>query len=87
MKLRKFIRTKRLEDIRQLGNGDRVVDFKFGSGDSASHIILELYSLGNIVLTNHLYEVQALLRSHEFESEGVAVKVTPPIRDTNLHYF
>jgi predicted ribosome quality control (RQC) complex YloA/Tae2 family protein len=32
MKLRKHIRSKRLEDVRQISM-DRVVDFKFGSGE------------------------------------------------------
>ena len=73
MKLRRYIRTKRLEDVRQLG-ADRVVDFKFGSGESVSHIILELYAGGNIILTDNNFEIQALLRSHEFE-EDVAIKV------------
>jgi predicted ribosome quality control (RQC) complex YloA/Tae2 family protein len=43
MKLRKHLRTKRLENVRQIGT-DRIVDFKFGSGESENHIILELYS-------------------------------------------
>jgi predicted ribosome quality control (RQC) complex YloA/Tae2 family protein len=73
MKLRKYIRTKRLEDVRQLGV-DRVVDFKFGSGDAVNHIILELYANGNIVLTDGNYEVLALLRSHQFEDD-VKLKV------------
>eukprot|EP00428_Durinskia_dybowskii_P082266 CAMPEP_0170439762 /NCGR_PEP_ID=MMETSP0117_2-20130122/45962_1 /TAXON_ID=400756 /ORGANISM="Durinskia baltica, Strain CSIRO CS-38" /LENGTH=1526 /DNA_ID=CAMNT_0010700115 /DNA_START=162 /DNA_END=4743 /DNA_ORIENTATION=+ len=73
MKLRKFIRTKRLEDVRQIGI-DRVVDFKFGSGDAVNHLILELYANGNIVLTDGNYEVIALLRSHQFEDD-VTLKV------------
>eukprot|EP01032_Pedospumella_encystans_P002860 gene2860-3363_t len=73
MKLRKFVRTKRLEDVRQIGI-DRVVDFKFGSGDSVNHIILEMYANGNIVLTDGNYEVIALLRSHQFEDD-VSLKV------------
>eukprot|EP01038_Epipyxis_sp_PR26KG_P009740 gene9740-13106_t len=68
MKIRKFVRTKRLEDIKQLGD-DRVIDFKFGSGDAVCHIILELYSNGNIVLTDGNYEVISLLRSHQFEDD------------------
>lgn len=68
MKLRKFLRTKRLDDIRQLGN-DRVVDFRFGSGDSINHILLELYANGNLILTDGNYEILALLRSHQFENE------------------
>ena len=42
MKLRKNMRTKRLEEVKQLSN-DRVVDLRFGSGDASVHIILELY--------------------------------------------
>ena len=73
MKLRRHIRTRRLEDVKQLC-GDRIVDFKFGSGDSVYHIILELYANGNIVLADGNYEILALLRSHQFE-EDVAIKV------------
>ncbi|KAA6417988.1 MAG: nuclear export mediator factor NEMF-like isoform X1, partial [Trebouxia sp. A1-2] len=43
LKLRKHLRTRRLEDIKQLGV-DRIVDFQFGSGDARYHLILELYS-------------------------------------------
>lgn len=73
MKLRKYIRTKRLEDVHQL-SGDRVVDFKFGTGESCNHIILEMYANGNIVLTDCNYEVLALLRSHQFDAD-VSLKV------------
>jgi hypothetical protein len=65
MKLRRYLRTKRVEDVRQVGV-DRVVDFKFGSGEDSYHIILELYVKGNIVLTDYNYTVIALLRSHVF---------------------
>jgi predicted ribosome quality control (RQC) complex YloA/Tae2 family protein len=85
MKLRKHIRTKRLEGINQLGY-DRVVDFKFGSGEAVNHILLELYSGGNVVLTDANYEVIALLRSHQF-SEDVVLKVGeiyPVASATNL---
>eukprot|EP01031_Cornospumella_fuschlensis_P052744 gene52744-64448_t len=68
MILRKYLRTKRLEKVDQLAM-DRVVDFKFGSGENANHIILELYSSGNLVLTDSNYEVLALLRSHQFADE------------------
>lgn len=43
LKLRKHIRTKRLENVQQLGV-DRIVDFVFGSGDARHHLILEMYS-------------------------------------------
>jgi predicted ribosome quality control (RQC) complex YloA/Tae2 family protein len=95
MKLRRAVRGKRLENVRQLGD-DRVVNFKFGSGNSDTiyttnntittitvpniiihtyihtyvhtyilltsgdfvhHVILELYSNGNIILTDGNYEV------------------------------
>jgi len=71
MKLRKYLRTKRLESVAQLGT-DRVVDFKFGSGESANHIILELYASGNIVLTDMNYMIIAVVRSHDFGDESEA---------------
>ena len=43
LKLRKHMRTRRLEDVRQLGV-DRIVDFVFGSGEATYHLILEMYS-------------------------------------------
>lgn len=42
MKLRKHIRGRRLENIRQLGM-DRAVDMQFGSNEAAYHLIVELY--------------------------------------------
>jgi len=79
MKLRKHIRAKRLEDVAQLGV-DRVVDFRFGSGDNCNHIILEMYAGGNIILTDDKYEILALLRTHKFEENvATAVKELYPI--------
>ncbi|CAM9629464.1 unnamed protein product, partial [Ectocarpus sp. 8 AP-2014] len=69
MKLRKHIRTQRLEDVRQMGM-DRVVDFKFGSGKASNHVILELYASGNIILTDSKYEILDLLRTHIYEGQG-----------------
>ncbi|CAM9999548.1 unnamed protein product, partial [Hapterophycus canaliculatus] len=69
MKLRKHIRTQRLEDVRQVGM-DRVVDFKFGSGKASNHVILELYASGNIILTDSKYEILDLLRTHTYEGQG-----------------
>lgn len=68
MKLRKHLRNLRLESIRQLGNLERVVDFRFGSGEFSHHLILELYGMGNIILTNDKYVILALLRVHEYTS-------------------
>jgi len=72
MKLRKHLRGKGLEDVRQLGT-DRVVAFRFGQGDGASNLILELYASGNIILTDHTFLILALLRTHEYaEGTGAA---------------
>ena len=43
LKLRKHLRTRRLDDVRQLGV-DRLVDFSFGSGPNCHHLLLELYA-------------------------------------------
>ncbi|KAJ4807693.1 Nuclear export mediator factor NEMF [Rhynchospora pubera] len=72
LKLRKHVRSKRLEDVRQLGY-DRIVLFQFGLGDAAHYIILELYSQGNILLTDSLFTVLTLLRSHRDDNKGLAI--------------
>ncbi|RVW71611.1 E3 ubiquitin-protein ligase UPL6 [Vitis vinifera] len=72
LKLRKHIRTRRLEDVRQLGY-DRVVLFQFGLGANAHYVILELYAQGNILLTDSEFMVMTLLRSHRDDDKGVAI--------------
>ena len=68
LKLRKHIRTRRLESIRQLGV-DRIVQLAFGT----CNVILELYAGGNVILADSKsYEVLTLLRSHRDDSKGVA---------------
>lgn len=72
LKLRKHIRTRRLEDVRQLGY-DRIVLFQFGLGANAHYVILELYAQGNILLTDSDFMVMTLLRSHRDDDKGVAI--------------
>ncbi|PON64888.1 Zinc finger, CCHC-type [Parasponia andersonii] len=72
LKLRKHIRTRRLEDVRQLGY-DRIVLFQFGLGANAYYVILELYAQGNIILTDCDFTVMTLLRSHRDDDKGVAI--------------
>lgn len=72
LKLRKHIRTRRLEDVRQLGY-DRIILFQFGLGTNAHYIILELYAQGNILLTDSEFTVMTLLRSHRDDDKGVAI--------------
>ncbi|XP_031252959.1 nuclear export mediator factor NEMF [Pistacia vera] len=72
LKLRKHIRTRRLEDVRQLGY-DRIILFQFGLGANAHYIILELYAQGNILLTDSEFTVLTLLRSHRDDDKGVAI--------------
>ena len=43
LKLRKHLRTRRLDDVRQLGT-DRLVDLSFCSGPNCHHLLLELYA-------------------------------------------
>ncbi|XAR49723.1 hypothetical protein NMG60_11033005 [Bertholletia excelsa] len=72
LKLRKHIRTRRLEDVRQLGY-DRIIVFQFGLGDNAYYIVLELYAQGNILLTDSEFMVMTLLRSHRDDDKGFAI--------------
>ncbi|ELU02895.1 hypothetical protein CAPTEDRAFT_151175 [Capitella teleta] len=74
MKLRKHLRGRRLESVQQLG-ADRVVDMQFGSNEAAYHIVLELYDRGNLVLTDHEYNILNLLRVRTDESQDVKLAV------------
>ena len=71
LKLRKHIRTRRLEAIQQLGV-DRIVQLTFGTGDKTFHLLLEFYAQGNVILTDGKYEVLSLLRSHRDDAKGTA---------------
>ena len=78
MKLRKHLRTKKLDKIEQLGI-DRVIDLTFGKGEASYHILVELYASGNVILTDHEYTILSLLRSHKFEDEtSISVKSKYP---------
>ena len=57
-----------------------MVDFVFGKEEAAAHVILELYAGGNIILTDHRYEILALLRTHSYDTAvTVAVKQLYPV--------
>ncbi|KAG8228129.1 hypothetical protein J437_LFUL000131, partial [Ladona fulva] len=79
MKMRKHLRNKRLESIKQLGI-DRVVDLQFGTGEAEYHVILELYDKGNVLLTDGSLTILYVLRPHtEGEEIRFAVKEKYPI--------
>ncbi|KAG8243182.1 hypothetical protein J6590_050293 [Homalodisca vitripennis] len=71
MKMRKHLKNKRLEVLRQLGM-DRIVDMQFGTGEAAYHVILELYDRGNIILTDYELTILNVLRPHV---EGDKIKL------------
>eukprot|EP01135_Chromosphaera_perkinsii_P006471 Nk52_evm1s514 gene=Nk52_evmTU1s514 len=78
VKLRKHLRTRRVERIEQLGS-DRILDMQFGSGEAAYHVILELYSKGNICLTDCNYTILNILRARTHDdSVRFAVNETYP---------
>ncbi|KAG6441996.1 nuclear export mediator factor NEMF homolog [Manduca sexta] len=86
MKLRKHLKNKRLEKLQQIGV-DRIVDFQFGSGEMAYHVILELYDRGNIVLTDHEWTILNVLRPHvEGDKVRFAVKEKYPLDRAKTSY-
>lgn len=75
LKLRKHLKNKRIEYIKQVGI-DRVVDIQFGINEAAYHIIIELYDRGNVIITDHQYVILNLLRSRKpGENDDVKVMV------------
>ena len=73
-KLRRAVRTKRITAIEQLGI-DRAIDFTLGSPPVESHVIVEFYSKGNVIVTDSDYIIQAVLRVYKDEAKGVVVAV------------
>jgi predicted ribosome quality control (RQC) complex YloA/Tae2 family protein len=78
LKLRKHVRSWRLEEVQQIGT-DRVVDLRFGNGEQAHHFVLELYGHGNFFLTDAKYTILMLLRSSKSEDVRLAVRETYPV--------
>lgn len=62
-RLRKFLRTRRIESIYQ-AEMDRLVIITIGSGENTFHLILELYAAGNIILTDSNYKIILITRSY-----------------------
>ena len=63
-KLRKYLKNKRLNSIRQLG-GDRRICLVFGEGEYAFNLVVEFYAQGNIILTDNKFKVVCFLRLHD----------------------
>ncbi len=85
LKLRKHVRTRRIEAIQQLGV-DRIVQLTIGSGEATYYLILEFYAQGNVILTDKSYQVLTLLRSHRDDAKGMATMArhTYPIHTVRL---
>ncbi|GAB0495201.1 hypothetical protein MMPV_006499 [Pyropia vietnamensis] len=79
LKLRKHLRTLRLSDVSVLGDGDRVVELVFfAAGVPAARLILELYSAGNVILTDGSRTILALLRPYTVNPPAVPGAPGPP---------
>lgn len=74
LKLRKHLRTRRLDGVRQLGV-DRVVDFSFGTGEACYHLILELYAQVRSWFCPPAQHAPLLLRIRESEGGRLPVQV------------
>ena len=69
LKLRKHVRTRRIEKVEQLG-ADRVIVITCGSGVAEHKLIIELYDKGNLVLTDAALSILTLLRSSKHDPES-----------------
>lgn len=70
-RLRKYLKTRRVTDIRQVGT-DRVIEFVLSDG--AYRLFLEFYAGGNVILTDAELNILACLRIVSVE-EGEEVRV------------
>lgn len=81
IKLRKHIRTRRLESVRMLGS-DRILVFEFVGGGEVFYLVAELFSGGNVILTDGQWTILALLRTYRASKAGsvsIAVKERYPV--------
>ena len=55
------------------------MDLTFGSEQGSYHLLVELYASGNVILTDHEFNILSLLRTHKYdESTKCAVKEKYP---------
>ncbi|KAJ3267215.1 hypothetical protein HDU77_003295 [Chytriomyces hyalinus] len=76
-KLRKYLKTRRLVAVKQLG-ADRILHLAFES----YHLFVELYSSGNIILTDAEFVILAVLRVVDVETNAISAAITEPIAPT-----
>lgn len=69
MKLRKHIKGKKIEDIKQVGV-ERVILIQFGLGTNCFYLICEFYAGGNIILTDSTFKILQLIRTHAFTEDA-----------------
>ncbi|KAK2949274.1 putative Ribosome quality control complex subunit NEMF [Blattamonas nauphoetae] len=58
---RKYIKTRKLEQVIQVGV-DRIVCLVFGQGENQHNLIVELYTPGNILITDHTHRILCILQ-------------------------
>lgn len=46
-----------------------MVDITFGQAEKAYHIIVEFYASGNLILTDHEYNILTLMRTHRYDED------------------
>eukprot|EP00002_Diphylleia_rotans_P021148 TRINITY_DN4117_c0_g1_i6.p1 TRINITY_DN4117_c0_g1~~TRINITY_DN4117_c0_g1_i6.p1 ORF type:complete len:823 (+),score=195.64 TRINITY_DN4117_c0_g1_i6:75-2543(+) len=73
MRLRRSIRMKKLIDVKQLGV-DRVIQFSFAGDGEVVHLFLELYSQGNLIITDDNLKIATILRTRRHD-ESVSTMV------------
>ncbi|ETO22251.1 hypothetical protein RFI_14949, partial [Reticulomyxa filosa] len=75
-KLRRYLKTRKLTNVEQLGR-DRIIKFTFGTKPTLQmHLILEMYSGGNIILCDYNDTMLAVLRTVSIN------KANPTEKDT-----
>lgn len=69
MKLREKIKNKRLTNINQVGL-DKIIKLTFGEDEYIYYLFIELFSHGNIILTDNNYKIITLIRWHDYDENN-----------------
>jgi len=83
--LRKRLKSARLQKIEQKGF-ERIVDFTFSTKETTYHLIVELFSDGNVILCDENYKIISPLTTGNWKDRTIrgGIEYTYPKRDINF---
>ncbi|MFH1642396.1 MAG: NFACT family protein [Nanoarchaeota archaeon] len=86
MFLRKYLANARLRQINQL-ESERIVEFVFEKADYKKRLIVELFSQGNILLTDEKYVILTAIEYHKWKDREIRPKLIYEYPKKPVNFF